>query len=227
MRGLAATVGVILLLAGCGPSGMQTGAERPAGEISLPAPRDTGTTLEEALRRRRSVRQYGDRPLLLDEVGQLLWACQGVTDRRGFRTAPSAGALYPLEVYVAVGQVQGLSPGVYRYLPENHSLSCLRLGDVRQELSEVALRQPWVAEGAAVFVIAADYSRTTARYGQRGVRYVHIEVGHAAQNLLLQVVALGLAAVPVGAFNDDAVREVLGLPREQEVLYLIPVGEPR
>lgn len=228
MRGLAAAVGIILLLAGCSPSGAQSGEERPApGEILLPAPRATGVTLEEALRQRRSVRQYSHDPLLLDELGTLLWACQGITDPRGLRTAPSAGALYPLQVYVAVGRVRGLSPGIYHYLPENHSLCCLRPADVRRELSEAALRQSWVAEGTVVFVIAADYRRTTAKYGERGVRYVHMEAGHAAQNLLLQAAALGLAAVPVGAFDDDAARKVLGLPREQEVLYLIPAGRHR
>ncbi len=220
---------MLLVLVACtpGPEGVApplTRLENTAVEILLPEPRGPKVTLQEVLQRRRSVRQYSADPLTLEELGLLLWACQGITDPRGFRTAPSAGALYPLEVYLVAGRVRELEPGVYHYVPEGHSLRLVAKGDVRDELCRAALGQKWVAGGAVVVMIACEYQRTTARYGERGIRYVHMEAGHAAQNLLLQAVALGLGAVPVGAFDDQRTKEVVGLPEEQEVLYLIPVG---
>jgi len=193
----------------------------------LPPPRKTGPlSLEEALSRRRSLRSYRKEPLELQELSQLLWAAQGITDPRGFRTAPSAGALYPLEIYVAVGEVKGLKPGLYRYHPSGHLLEEMAEGDKRRLLAEAALRQPWVREAPVVFCIAAVYQRTTKKYGRRGIRYVHMEAGHAAQNLCLQAVALGLGGVTVGAFDDQQVKEILGLPSDHHPLYLIPVGRP-
>ncbi|MDR7475870.1 MAG: SagB/ThcOx family dehydrogenase, partial [Armatimonadota bacterium] len=156
---------------------------------------------------RRSIREFKPGPLTLPEVAQLLWAAQGTTDpQEGFRTAPSAGATYPLEVYLAVGRVQKLAEGVYRYSPAAHALARLREGDVRQALADAALGQRCVGEGAAVLVLAAVYERTAQRYGDRGIRYVHMEVGHAAQNVYLQGVTLGLGTVVVGAFHDQQVR---------------------
>ncbi len=190
--------------------------------IVLPAPRQQGSlSLEEALAGRRSIREYGPRPLTWEEIGQLLWAAQGITSPQGFRTAPSAGALYPLEVYVV------LPEGVYHYLPQAHQLRRTAAGDHRGALGNAAVRQRPVYEAPAVFVIAGVYQRTAAKYGQRAERYVHLEAGHAAQNLLLQAVALGLGAVPIGAFHDDQVRAVLGLSANETPLYLIPVGAPR
>lgn len=194
-------------------------------EIRLPEPERTGRTpVEAALAARRSVREYAREFLTLGEAAQLLWAAQGITSERGFRTAPSAGARYPLELYTVTGHVEGLTPGIYRYIPHRHALVRTAAGDRRAELSEAALGQSWVRSAPAVFAFSAVYERMTARYRERGIRYVHIEIGHAAQDLCLQAAALGLGTVPVGAFRDDAVKRVLGLPEDEEPLYLIPVG---
>lgn len=197
-----------------------------AAAIRLPAPRQDGTvSVEEALRLRRSVRAFAARPLSLQAAAQLLWAAQGTSDPvEGKRTAPSAGATYPLELLLVAGNVAGLQPGIYRYRSGGHELVRLVAGDRRGQLAAAALRQAWLAEAPAVVVIAAVYQRTAGRYGQRAERYVHMEAGHAGENLYLQAVALGLATVTVGAFDDDAVRQVLGLGRDETPLALMPVG---
>ena len=192
---------------------------------SLPEPVTSGEkSLEALLQQRRSVREYQEAALDLSAIGQLLWAAQGITDPQGFRTAPSAGALYPLELYVVAGNVDGLSPGMYHYHPDKHRLQQTEAGDLRHMLARAALAQPWVKAAAAVVVVTAVYDRTTGKYGERGIRYVHMEVGHAAQNLFLQAEALGLAAVVVGAFEDDAVAKVLKLSTDVKPLMLIPVA---
>ena len=193
--------------------------------MKLPEPSyDSGVSLERSLLERRSVRSYRDEPLTLQEISRLLWAAQGITDPGGLRTAPSAGALYPLEVYVVAGDVPDLPPGVYRYRADGHELIKIAGDDRRAELAHAALSQSCVAEGAAAFIFTAVYSRTTGKYGERGIRYVHIEAGHAAQNLLLEATAMGLGAVPVGAFDDGDVAELLNLPDNESPLYIIPVG---
>jgi SagB-type dehydrogenase family enzyme len=196
-----------------------------AGEVTTPLPPpilEGETSLEEALARRRSVRDFDDTPLTAAELGQLLWAAQGLTHERGFRTAPSAGALYPLELYLVTAE------GVFHYQPRGHQLSAVRGDDLRVALYEAALRQEAVLQAPAVFVVTAVYARTEQKYGAvRSPRYVHLEAGHAAQNLLLEAVALGLGAVPIGAFYDEQVQQVLGLPADHEPLYLIPAGHPR
>ncbi|MEW6685199.1 MAG: SagB/ThcOx family dehydrogenase [Candidatus Edwardsbacteria bacterium] len=188
--------------------------------ITLPKPVTKGTvSLEECLLKRRSKRAYRVQDLTLEQISQLCWATQGITETvGGFRTAPSAGATYPLELYLVK------SDGLFHYLPEGHKLEKVKAGDFRKSLCSAALGQRFVAEAPVDFVITAIYERTTARYRQRGIRYVDIEVGHAAQNLHLQAVALGLGSVPVGAFDDDAVSEILSLPKEEKPLYIIPVG---
>ena len=191
----------------------------------LPAPRREGPlSVEGALASRRSVRSYRAESLTLEELAQLLWAAQGITAEWGGRTAPSAGATYPLEVFAVVGRVEGVRPGVYQYRPEGHSLVRRRDGDLRAELARAALGQAWVREAPLVLVIAAQYERTTRRYGDRGIRYVHIEVGHVGQNIYLQAEALGLGTVAVGAFSDEEVKKVLGI--EEEPLMIMPVGRP-
>ena len=193
--------------------------------ISLPEPRhDSDVSIEQSLLKRRSTRSYTGESITLQEVSQLLWAAQGITDSRGFRTAPSAGALYPLEVYVVAGDVENLASGVYKYEPRDHELSLIIDGDKRSELADAALAQSWVEEGALAMVFTAAYGRTTVKYGERGVRYVHMEVGHAAQNLCLQATAMGLGLVTVGAFHDEQVSELLNLPEDEKPLYIIPVG---
>ena len=193
--------------------------------IVLPEPSLTGSMpLERLLTQRRSVREYQNEPIELAQLSQLLWAAQGITNKKGYRTAPSAGALYPLELYVVAGRVEGLDEGVYHYDIKRHQLVKTCGNDRRNRLSEAALSQDWVEEAAAVIVFAAVYERTKKKYGERGVRYVHIEVGHAAENLFLQAEALGLSTVVVGAFKDDAVARVLELPDELEPLLIMPVG---
>jgi len=193
--------------------------------IDLPEPRyDSEVSIEQSLLNRRSIRSYTGEPLTLQELSQLLWATQGLTDPRGFRAAPSAGGLYPLELYIVAGDVTDLTPGVYRYEPEGHQLVKIMDSDKRAELAEAALGQGWVKEGAVSIVFTAVYERTTVKYGDRGIRYVHMEAGHAAQNLCLQATALGLGAVTVGAFHDEEVNKLLNLPADEQPLYVIPVG---
>jgi SagB-type dehydrogenase family enzyme len=195
--------------------------------IDLPPPRLEGTmSVEQALHERRSLRDYRDAPLSLDELSQLLWAAQGVTHPAGWRTAASAGALYPLELLAIVDQVDGLEAGVYRYSPEHHSLTLIRTGDQRAALSAAALGQESVAQGAVVLALAGVYERTSSRYGQRGQQYVHIEVGIASQNIHLQAVSLGLGTVFIGAFDDDRVQTILGLAADEQPLCLMPIGRP-
>ncbi len=191
-----------------------------AKEIKLPQVKIKGNvSVEETLNKRRSVREFKKDNLSLEQLSQLLWAAQGITEkRRGFRTAPSAGALYPMEVYL-------LSPeGFYRYIPASHSLVIIDQKDLRPPLSEAAFSQDSVALAQADFVICAVYDKITVRYGERGIRYAHIEAGHIAQNIHLQAVALGLGSVPIGAFDDAAVKKLLGLSKECQPLYIIPIG---
>ena len=198
---------------------------QPDKKVVLPDPSHTGSTsLERLLAQRRSVRDYENTTVDLAEIGQLLWAAQGITDSRGFRTAPSAGALYPLELYVVAGRIEGLAKGVYHYDPKRHQLMQTSDDDLQDALTEVALSQDCIENASAVIVFTADYERTTNKYGKRGIRYVHIEVGHAAENLFLQTEALGLATVVVGAFKDGKVAKVLQLPADLQPLLLMPVG---
>ena len=196
--------------------------------IELPPPRqDSEFSLERALSERRSVREFRQESIALAQLSQLLWAAQGITDSRGYRTAPSAGALYPLEVYVMVGDVKGLPVGLYKYQPDGHSLLRMAGDDRRKQMKRAALGQDWVSESAALLVFTSVDSRTTGKYGERGIRYVHIEVGHAAQNVMLQAQVFGLGAAVVGAFHDDRVDEILGLQKNERSLYLMPIGRPQ
>ncbi|MCK4962680.1 MAG: SagB/ThcOx family dehydrogenase, partial [Anaerolineales bacterium] len=179
-------------------------------------------SLEETLLRRRSVREFSSDTLSINEISQLLWAAQGITDPRGFRTAPSAGALYPLELYVLTQE------GVFHYDVQAHALETLIEGDLRQDLYRAALNQEAILQAPLTVVITAIYARIEVRYGRaRSPRYVHLEAGHAAQNILLQAVSLNLGSVLIGAFEDSRVQTVLELPSDHEPLYLIPVGHPR
>lgn len=210
---------------GSASSGVQGGISEDS--VSLPEPRPRGPlSVEEALARRRSVRDYADGSLTIAQLSQFLWSAQGITDRRyGLRTAPSAGALYPLEVYVAVERVDGLRAGVYRYVPRQHGLELVLAGSVRGQLCRDALSQSAVADAPATLAFAGVFGRTTSKYGERGRRYVYMEVGHAAQNVYLQATALGLGTVVVGAFDDGAVKRTLRMRGDEEPLYLMPVGK--
>jgi SagB-type dehydrogenase family enzyme len=196
--------------------------------IDLPAPVQRGTiSVEEALRSRRSVREYQNSALTAADVSQLLWAAQGETSRDGFRTAPSAGARYPLGVYVVVGAVEKVPDGVYAYEGDGHRLRAVRSGDHRRALGRAAARQMWLADAAVVLVFTAVFERTTSRYGERGRRYVNMEVGHAAQNVYLQATAMELGTTFVGAFHDHEVASLLPTPPEEQPLGLMPVGRSR
>ncbi len=195
-----------------------------AGMIELPSPRlDGELTLEEAIFERRSVREFANIPLNLEQISQLLWAAQGITDSwRNFRSAPSAGALYPMEIFLVVGDVEELEAGIYHYNPDEHSLDKMKEGDIRGDLSRAALGQRAVDQAPVNIIIAAEFGRTTGRYGTRGERYVYIEAGHIGQNIYLQAVALGLGTVAIGAFHDDDVAELLEI--DFDPLYIFPVG---
>lgn len=230
MRGAVATLLCLVLVACAGPE--PSAPPRPSAGSPVepsgsaftalpPASRRGGVPLHEALAARRSVRDFTEERLSSEELGQLLWAAQGITSDWGGRTAPSAGALYPLELYLVTAE------GLCHYLPARHGLETLREGDLRAPLAAAALAQGAVSAAPAVIVLTAVVARTEAKYGSRAERYVQLEAGHAAQNVLLQAVSLGLGAVPMGAFQDDAVRGILGLPGDHTPLYLIPVGHPR
>lgn len=194
-----------------------------AGTLKLPAPDTSGTvTVERALLHRRSTRSFSEAGIDVAAVSQLLWAGQGRTSVWGGRTAPSAGGTYPIELYLVVGAVSGLQAGVYRYLPEEHSIEVLRLGDVRQKLAQASFSQAAVKSAPAVLVLACEYRRTTERYGERGVRYVYMEAGHVGQNVHLECEALGLGTVMIGAFDDAEVKRVLAMASDP--LYIMPVG---
>ncbi|MGR9101456.1 MAG: SagB/ThcOx family dehydrogenase [Gammaproteobacteria bacterium] len=197
-----------------------------AEDIALPPPSlEGGDKLERLLQRRRTVREFLPGTVSLRDIGQLLWAAQGVTHPEGLRTAPSAGALYPLEIYLLAGAADGLTAGLYRYRPRDHRLTRLNEKDLREKLAEAALEQTWLAQAGIVVVVAAVYERTTRKYGDRGVRYVHMDAAFAAENLFLQAESLGLGAAVVGAFEDGRVAELLQLPTDVKPLLLLPVGK--
>jgi len=202
-------------------------SDRSTPTLELPEPvRNGDLSLEQAIERRRSVRTFSGRALTREEISQLLWAAQGVTSGRDLRAAPSAGATYPLELYLVNGSSDGLPTGLYKYISATHRLVSLNREDLRAALSRAALSQRAIVRAPAALVICAVYERTTERYGDRGIRYVHMEAGHAAQNLYLQAEALRLGGVVIGAFRDREVARVLQLPDDEVPLYLMPIGHP-
>ena len=212
---------LFMLLGACATVGMVAGGTDVAESLP-PAVTSGALSLEELLASRRSLRQFGDRPLTRQQIGQLCWAAQGITDQdRGFRTAPSAGALYPVELYVVT------AAGVEHYRPAGHRLEPHITGDVRPQLRRAALDQNPIGEAPACFVITAVVKRTARKYGPRAERYCFMEAGHVAQNVLLQATALGLGSTPIGAFEDNQVAKVLRLPPDRRALYLLPIGHPR
>lgn len=213
----------LLYTSGCKENLLQARPNK-GDAITLPKPsHSSAVSVEETLQKRRSIRRYKDEQLTLAEVSQLLWAAQGITASWGGRTAPSAGALYPMEIYLVAGKVEGLEAGVYRYNPKEHVITKQREGDARQKVSDAALGQEVIRDAPISLILAAVYERTTRKYGQRGIRYVHIEVGHVGQNIYLQAETLGLGTVMVGAFYDQKVKDILGLDNE-EPLGIMPVG---
>jgi len=225
---LATAIGLLLLGLGKFEQSQRTfTAKSHTVQVGV-GPRTSGSvSVEEALARRRSIREYADEPLTIDQVMQLLWAAQGITNADyGFRTAPSAGGTYPLEIYLVTrpSGVVGLESGIYRYEPRNHTLIRIVGGDFSAQLMAAALDQEWVGAAPISFVITTILERTTSKYGERGVRYVWQETGHAAQNMYLQAVALGLGNVVVGGFHDNEVQRILQLSDFEKPAYVIPVG---
>ncbi|MGQ9922116.1 MAG: SagB/ThcOx family dehydrogenase [Desulfobacca sp.] len=203
--------------------------QQPRAEmvISLPAPAQTGgLTVAGAISKRRTIRRFAQKPLPLEQVAQLLWAAYGLTDPRGLRSAPSAGALYPLDVYLVVGerQVPRVAAGVYHYLPEKHALALVSIGERRAAVAQTCLHQAWLATAPVVLVITGEYQRCQVKYGPRGVRYTLMEAGHVGQNIFLQAEALGLGVGIIGAFDDAALNRTLNLPVAHEPLLVMPVG---
>src|SRR6056297_1187597 len=193
--------------------------------IDLPQPqKNSSISVEEAIANRRSVRNYSDEPLSLSSVSQLVWAAQGVTGPDGRkRAAPSAGALYPLEVYVVAEDLPDLDAGVYHYLPSSHNLELVSEGRAMKDLARAALGQMFISEAPAAIVITGDYSVTTQKYGERGKQYVHMEAGHAAENLFLQATSLDLETVTVGAFQEKELKELLNIPDQEIPFYIMPI----
>jgi SagB-type dehydrogenase family enzyme len=201
------------------------------GSVRLSQPvYDGKVSVERAIKERRTIRDFQPKPLTLDQLSQLVWSAQGITDERsGFRAAPSGGALYPLDLYAVVGEggVEGLESGVYYYLPASHSLQLVRKEDRRKEVARASLWQMWMARAPVILVITSEYERITRKYGKRGIRYAQIEAGHVGENIFLQSGALGLGAGIVGAFRDDAVAKAIGAPEAHEPLLIMPVGHKK
>lgn len=198
----------------------------PGDLIRLPSPILKGTiSIEETLQKRRSIRDYQDAPLTLSEISQILWAAQGITTESGKRTAPSGGATFPMEIYLAVRRVETLKEGLYHYEPQTGSIRMVKEGSLLGDMARVSLNQSFIAKSAASLVIAAQYERTTAKYKERGIRYVHMESGCISENIHLEAEALGLGTVIVGAFNDEALKKVLGI--SEEPLIIMPLGRKK
>lgn len=195
-------------------------------EILLPEPqRQSKTTIEEAILKRRSSREFKDEPLTLFEISQILWSAQGITAPEwGGRAAPSAGALYPLEIYLVARKAEGLLSGVYHFIPQGHKLRKVSEGDLSLELTTAALGQDPIKAAPVNLVITAIFERTTQKYGERGIHYVYMEAGHAAQNVYLQTQSLNLGTVTIGAFDDEEVKKLLKLSPNEVPLYIMPIG---
>ncbi len=216
---------VVAVLAACGGVAIGLADRQPATQkgtalIELPAPKtEGGTALAQALATRKSVRRFTGQSLSLEQIAQICWAAQGISHPQGRRTAPSAGALYPLKLYVAMAE------GVFVYVPGRHALERVDSADVR---AAIAARDSgkWVASAGAIFVICGDMSITAAKYKDRAARFVWQETGHVGQNILLQAVALGLAGTPTGAFDEEAIGAILHLSKPWQAMYVLPVGVP-
>jgi SagB-type dehydrogenase family enzyme len=197
-------------------------------QMNLPKPKLNGdVSVEQAIKHRRTIRSYLPKPLTLEQLSQLFWAAQGITEDRGYkRSAPSGGALYPMDIYAVMGDngVDGLTAGIYHYDPHTHAVVLITEGDVRQDVARTALSQMWMAKAPLNLVITSEYRRITRKYGTRGERYAMIEAGHIGQNIFLQAEALGLRAGIVGAFHDNDVVRVMKIPKFHEPLLILPVG---
>ena len=199
--------------------------------IKLPTPDYRGIILEDAIRKRRSIRDYRDEAISLKELSNLLFSAQGITGRYlgiPLRAAPSAGALYPFEIYIYAHNIEGLERGIYHYDPLDHYLEFIRKGDFRQDLFKAGLYQNMFLKAPLIFIYVAVFERTTQKYGDRGYRYIYIEAGHIAENVFLESVSLGLGSCVVGAFFDDMINRIIGVDGKREsAIYIQTIGRPR
>lgn len=193
-------------------------------EYKLPVP-DKSTPLFQLLLKRKSIRRFRKEPLKLEDVSKILWATYGLVNKRR-RVVPSAGATYPIEVFILAKDVEGLKPGIYRYIEQEHSLVVVKEGDYSRDLARACLDQSWVEQAPVNVIVVARYRKTTDWYGERGLRYIYMEAGHIGQNIYLAAAEGGLGTVAIGAFYDDEVAELLGLGKEYLVLYVFPLGKP-
>jgi len=195
--------------------------------ITLPAPMiQSSTSIEKAIKERRSVRSYKNIPLSIEEISQLLWAGQGITDPISkYRSYPSAGALYPLELYIVINKAKSIEKGFYKYDPNKHALIKITERNITDEITQAALNQEFIKESAIIFIYTAITSKTTSRYGERGLRYIYMEAGHAAQNIYLQSVSLKIGVVVIGAFKDQEIKKIMNLKEDEIPLYIIPAGK--
>jgi SagB-type dehydrogenase family enzyme len=200
-----------------------------APRTALPVPAETGMPLAEALRKRRSVRKYGDRPLTAAELGALCFAANGTTGElpgRATKTIPSAGALYPMELYVVVNAVDGVEPGLYHYDGGAHQLELMGIGDFREKAFRACYGQKWTMKAAVVFAMSAIFERSKRKYGERVSRYIPAESGHMSQNLYLMSTALNLGGVAIGAYKDAEWNALLGLDGTSESVIYLQVAGP-
>lgn len=195
-------------------------------KIALPKPKLTGSiSIEEVLNKRRSIRKFLNSLISVSELSQLLWSAQGITTEDGRRTSPSAGATYPLEIYISVKNIENLKEGLYKYAPDAHSLLLIDENNRSVQIAEATYQPQMVKGAAAIFIITSVLNRTTSVYGERGIRYAYMEAGHSAQNLSLMGVALNIGLVLVGAFDDNKLSDALSLKKDEIPLYIIPVGK--
>ena len=209
---------------GAGGEGLPQANTAPHA-YTLPAPKlDGRISVEKTLKTRRSLRKFQNKELTQEQLSQLLWSAYGITAPPRFRTSPSAGGTYPLEIYAAVGNVKGIQPGLYKYIPREHKITQTINTDIRPELTQASLNQRMITAAPVTLIWTAVFERTTARYGDRGIKYVHMEIGHSSQNVYLQATALNLGTCAIGAFTDKKITDLLQLPPKEAPLYLMPVG---
>ncbi len=197
-------------------------------KIQLPKPEYSGMTVEETLKKRRSIRNYSTKPISKELLSQLLFAAQGITGKTydtTLRTAPSAGALYPFEVYVVVNNVQDLPRGIYHYCVLDHAIELIKAGDFRDQITDAGLKQQMLGDAGVTFILSAIFDRVRHKYAERGLRYVYMEAGHISQNIYLQAVSLGMGSVCAGAFLDEKVNKLIDVDgRKEAAIYLHAVG---
>jgi SagB-type dehydrogenase family enzyme len=218
---------ILLLFLGCETATL----EKEVSEMKITLPKDfsEGKSLERAISERRSVRDYGTESVTLQELSSLLFYGDGLTCATpGFRAAPSAGALYPIEIYVVVNRGEGIEKGIYHYQPKDHSLVLIKEGDFSAKIANACLGQHFLAEASCVFIMSSVWHRMMRKYGERGIRYIYLEAGHIAQNITLEAVSLELSTCAVGAFYDDEVNQLIGLDGKTEsVIYILSCGRER